>query len=77
MNAADHFSLKELRRACLDFANSCIQCESVCALLTAAEKYIQYKSTKVLMQKVLLPKVPLFIILNHVMPGARIYRQTR
>uniref|UniRef100_A0A914W6K0 BACK domain-containing protein n=1 Tax=Plectus sambesii TaxID=2011161 RepID=A0A914W6K0_9BILA len=53
MNAADHFSLNDLRRACFDFANSCIRCDTVCALLTAAEKYIQYKSTKVLMQKVL------------------------
>ncbi|GAB6024620.1 hypothetical protein CHUAL_009763 [Chamberlinius hualienensis] len=53
MNAADYYSLDELRKACLGFIQCCINVDTVCALLTSAEKYIQYKCTKSLLQKVL------------------------
>lgn len=52
MNAADYYSLEELRKACLGFIQSCINVDTVCALLASAEKYIQYKCTKSLVQKV-------------------------
>lgn len=51
MNAADYYGLEELRRACLGFVQCCINVDTVCALLASAEKYIQYKCTKSLVQK--------------------------
>lgn len=53
MNAADYYGLDELRRACAGFIQCCINVDTVCALLASAEKYIQYKCTKSLVQKVL------------------------
>ncbi|XP_014216917.1 serine-enriched protein isoform X2 [Copidosoma floridanum] len=53
MNAADYYGLDELRRACAGFVQCCITVDTVCALLGSAERYIQYKCTKSLVQKVL------------------------
>jgi hypothetical protein len=54
MNAADYYGLEELKRACNGFIQQgCITVDTVCALLSSAEKYIQYKCTKSLVQKVL------------------------
>jgi len=52
MNAADYYGLDELRRACHGFVQCCITVDTVCALLASAERYIQYKCTKSLVQKV-------------------------
>jgi hypothetical protein len=52
MNAADYYGLEELRKACAGFVQCCINVDTVCALLASAEKYIQYKCTKSLVQKV-------------------------
>ena len=51
MNAADHYGLEDLKVACIRFMEHCITIDTVCCLLTSAEKYIQYKSTKILVQK--------------------------
>ena len=51
MNAADHYGLEELKLACIRFMEHCITVDTVCSLLSSAEKYIQYKSTKILVQK--------------------------
>ena len=51
MNAADHYSLEDLKLACIRFMEHCITVDTVCSLLASAEKYIQYKSTKILVQK--------------------------
>lgn len=54
MNAADYYGLEELKRACNGFIQQgCITVDTVCALLSSAERYIQYKCTKSLVQKVL------------------------
>ncbi|XP_037075603.1 LOW QUALITY PROTEIN: serine-enriched protein-like [Pollicipes pollicipes] len=53
MNAADYYGLDELRRACAGFVQCCINVDTVCALLASAERYIQYKCTKSMVQKVL------------------------
>ncbi|XP_018016549.1 serine-enriched protein isoform X2 [Hyalella azteca] len=53
MNAADYYGLDELRRACSGFVQCCINVDTVCALLASAERYIQYKCTKSMVQKVL------------------------
>lgn len=53
MNAADYYGLDELKQACSAFIESCITVDTVCALLATAERYIQYKCTKSLVQKVL------------------------
>ncbi|XP_003386107.1 PREDICTED: serine-enriched protein-like isoform X2 [Amphimedon queenslandica] len=53
MNAADHYGLDELKMACVQFLDRAINTDTVCALLSSAEKYIQYKSTKILVQKML------------------------
>ncbi|XP_055706565.1 serine-enriched protein isoform X1 [Phlebotomus papatasi] len=53
MNAADYYGLEELRKACAGFVQYCINVDTVCALLASAERYIQYKCTKNLVQKVL------------------------
>lgn len=45
--------LEELRRACAGFVQCCINVDTVCALLASAERYIQYKCTKTLVQKVI------------------------
>ena len=52
MNAADYYGLEELRRSCFGFVQCCINVDTVCALLSSAERYIQYKCTKSLVQKV-------------------------
>lgn len=52
MNAADYYCLDELRRACFGFVAACITTDTVCALLASAERYIQYKCTKSLVQRV-------------------------
>ncbi|UYV62264.1 gprs [Cordylochernes scorpioides] len=64
MNAADYYGLDELRRACMGFVQCCITVDTVCALLSSAEKYIQYKCTKSLVQKVRILRrfnIPVFI----------------
>lgn len=53
LNASDFYGLEELRRACSGFVQCCITVDTVCALLSSAERYIQYKCTKSLVQKVL------------------------
>ncbi|KAI1304102.1 Serine-enriched protein [Halotydeus destructor] len=53
MNAADYYGLDELRRSCISFVTLCITVDTVCALLASAERYIQYKCTKSLVQRVL------------------------
>ncbi|XP_023331735.1 serine-enriched protein isoform X3 [Eurytemora carolleeae] len=53
MNAADYYGLDELKCACSGFIQCCITVDTVCALLATAERYIQYKCTKFLIQKVL------------------------
>jgi hypothetical protein len=53
MNAADYYGLEELRRGCINFVTCCINVDTVCALLASAERYIQYKCTKSLVQRVL------------------------
>ena len=53
MNAADHYGMEDLKQACIRFMEHCITVDTVCSLLTSAEKYIQYKSTKILVQKML------------------------
>ncbi|RZF42821.1 hypothetical protein LSTR_LSTR003645 [Laodelphax striatellus] len=53
MNAADYYGLDALRHACAGFVQCCINVDTVCALLASAERYIQYKCTKSLVQKVL------------------------
>ncbi|RWS02401.1 serine-enriched protein-like protein, partial [Dinothrombium tinctorium] len=50
MNAADYYGLEELRKACMGFVSCCITVDTVCALLASAERYIQYKCTKSLVQ---------------------------
>ena len=51
MNAADYYGLDELRKACSGFVQCCINVDTVCALLASAERYIQYKCTKSMVQK--------------------------
>ncbi|XP_050537556.1 serine-enriched protein-like isoform X2 [Daktulosphaira vitifoliae] len=54
LNAADFYGLDELRAACTGFADSGgITVDTACALLASAERYIHYKCTKSLVQKVL------------------------
>ena len=53
MNAADYYGLEELRKGCINFVTCCINVDTVCALLASAERYIQYKCTKSLVQRVL------------------------
>ncbi len=53
MNAADYYGLEELKKACYGFIQCCVNVDTVCALLATAERYIQYKCTKTLVQKVL------------------------
>ena len=53
MNAADYFCLEELKQACISSIERCITIDSVCVLLRTSEKYIQFKSTKTLIQKIL------------------------
>ena len=53
MNAADHYGIEELKRACIGFVDNCISTDTVCSLLNTAEKYIQYKPTKLLVRKIL------------------------
>jgi len=53
MNAADHYGLEDLKIACSRYIERCISKDSVCVMLTTAERYIQYKSTKNLIRKIL------------------------
>ncbi len=43
INAADYYGLEELKRASSAFVQSCVNVDTVCALLATAERYIQYK----------------------------------
>lgn len=54
LNAADCYGLDELRAACTGFADTGggITVDTACALLASAERYIHYKCTKSLVQKV-------------------------
>lgn len=51
-NAADHYGLEELKVACRGFLDKCMSNDTVVALLSSAEKYIQYKATRILVQKI-------------------------
>lgn len=51
MNAADHYGLEDLKAVCTRFVERCITVDMVCSLLTTAERYIQYKSTKMVVQR--------------------------
>ena len=53
LNAADYYGLEELRRACIGFVTCCITVDTVNSILASAERYIQYKCTKSLVQRVL------------------------
>ena len=53
LNVSDHYLLEDLKQACIRFMEHCITITSACSLLSSAEKYIQYKSTKILVQKIL------------------------
>lgn len=54
LNAADYYGLEELKRACNGFVQQgCITVDTVCALLSSAERYIHFKCTKSLVQRVL------------------------
>lgn len=52
LNAADYYGLEELRRACIGFVTCCITVDTVNSILASAERYIQYKCTKSLVQRV-------------------------
>lgn len=65
MNAADYYGLEELRRSCAGFVQCCINVDTVCALLASAERYIQYKCTKSLVQKVNFSNLFITKLLNH------------
>ncbi|CAH1238425.1 serine-enriched protein-like isoform X2 [Branchiostoma lanceolatum] len=76
MNAAEFYGLEELRRACIGFLHCCISLDTVCPLLSSMEKYVHFKSTRSLMQKVLefvddhasdvLTQAPFAILPDHV-----------
>ena len=51
-NAADHYGLEELKVACRGFLDKCMSNDTVVALLSSAEKYIQYKATRIFVQKI-------------------------
>jgi len=51
-NAADHYGLDELKVACRGFLDKCLSNDTVVSLLSSAEKYIQYKATRILVQKI-------------------------
>lgn len=53
LNAADYYGLDALRKSCLRFVSCCITVDTVCSLLSTAERYVQYKCTKSILQKVL------------------------
>lgn len=61
MNAADYYGLEELRKGCMGFVQCCISVDTVCALLASAERYIQYKCTKSLVQRVCVYHMPAFL----------------
>jgi hypothetical protein len=71
MNAADYYGLDELRRACAGFVQCCINVDTVCALLASAERYIQYKCTKSLVQKV---KTECQILIAFIAPAPKYLR---
>lgn len=81
MNAADYYGLDELRKACAGFVQCCITVDTVCALLASAERYIQYKCTKTLVQKAIINFInfyyasnELFIKYDFLITGSRICR---
>ena len=47
MNAADYYGLDELKRACSGFIQSCVNVDTVCALLATAERYIQVRDMSI------------------------------
>lgn len=51
MNASDHYGLDNLKAACIRFVERCITVDMVCSLLASAERYVQYKSTKIIVQR--------------------------
>ena len=51
LNAADYYGLEELRRSCIGFVTCCITVDTVNSILASAERYIQYKCTKSLVQR--------------------------
>src|SRR6218665_1448513 len=53
LNAADYYAVEELRKACMNFVACCITVDTVNSILASAERYIQYKCTKSLVQRVL------------------------
>ena len=79
MNAADYYGLEELRKSCVGFVQCCINVDTVCALLATAERYIQYKCTKSLVQKVNHSCVARQLLMIGSFPrsGAGICRRTR
>lgn len=52
MNAADRYGLEDLRKSCHGFIQSCINVDTVCALLQTADRYVQYKCTKAFLKQV-------------------------
>ncbi|XP_065206058.1 serine-enriched protein-like isoform X2 [Planococcus citri] len=53
LNAADYYGLDELRQACVSFLHNCVNVDTVCPLLSTADRYVQYKCTKSMLQRVL------------------------
>lgn len=53
LNAADYYGLEELRQACIAFLQCCVTVDTVCPLLSTADRYVQYKCTKSMLQKVI------------------------
>lgn len=52
LNAADYYGLDELRQACVSFLHNCVNVDTVCPLLSTADRYVQYKCTKSMLQRV-------------------------
>ncbi|XP_020281591.1 serine-enriched protein isoform X2 [Pseudomyrmex gracilis] len=53
MVAADQYGLAQLKHACIGFIQCCVTVDTVCALLASANRYMQYKLTKVISKKIL------------------------
>lgn len=52
MVAADLYGLTKLKQACSGFIQCCVTVDTVCALLASANRYMQYKVTKLISKQV-------------------------
>lgn len=53
LNAAEYYGLEDLKKACSSFVSCCITVDTVCPLLSTADRYVHYKCTKSMLQRVL------------------------